>query len=273
MWSTIEPQVLVEQAYPKLVEDFKQSKIKPKKPSKRRKNAAVENSSISEPSKKKTRKKKVKNKEIEDLETSLKELKIIPKKKIATIDNFLKKALLNNQKRSLEIFGQTSTPAKSKDDTSELDFSSFLENGNDSDLSDIIERIISRKPDYIENLKKNNLDISDSETNSNEMNSSSFFINNPVQNDLFEQTFDKRDDNEMDSTEEYDYDEDLRYIEASNEDKENCETEKTNETGDSKKENNTENNISKAENNYISDEEDSFCNNYIPLLERLKKFK
>lgn len=86
LWSTIEPQGLVEKAYPELVEAFKKSKIKPPKPSKRKKKQTEcdnkENTSITAPVVKKARKPrslKNRNKEddlLENLENSFKQLEV-----------------------------------------------------------------------------------------------------------------------------------------------------------------------------------------------------
>ncbi|KAG5861072.1 hypothetical protein JTB14_034559 [Gonioctena quinquepunctata] len=127
----------------------------------------------------------------------------------------------------------------------------FNDEDDDLDLSDIVEGIISRKPEYIkDNLKKNNfqLDMVEVENMSSGINcnASSFFITNPVEDDMFEQSLNVKEDS-GESTEEYEFDENvcLKNVE-----------------GPTQSTNSNENN-----DNY---EEDSFCDIYIPLLERLK---
>ncbi|CAH1118282.1 unnamed protein product [Phaedon cochleariae] len=282
IWSTIEPQILVDKAYPKLVEDFRLSKIKPKT-SKRKKKAGTEelvkNSSISEPvlkkpKKKQDNKKKGNKKALDNLENSFNELQIdLPKKNVATLDNYLRKAVLNSHKQknageSLGIPVLTSTPSKSSNGS--FDISSFCDENDDLDLSDIVEGIVSRQPNYFQDdLKKFNLKLDTSEHYQECMdaNSSSFFITNPVEFDLFEKTFDHEDES-GESTDEYEFDE--------NEFRNMCETEAQELVDDY-----NENEIGSAEDKIISEhvegvlaeDDDSFCVKYVPLLERLKKFK
>lgn len=213
------------------MEAFKQSKIKPPKTSKRKKNQKVsenkENTSVTAPVVKKARKTKstkIKNSEdniLDNLENSFKELNMeTDKKKSATIDNFFKRAVLNNAqnfvqrqdtKENDEIYFdnqviQTSTPSKSGQNVN-TNWSSFYDDEDDADLSGIIEGIMARNPDFIQDLKKLNLSCIKDIKLPNDDNNSSFFVSNPVENDLFEKTF-----NELihidsgDSTEEYELD-------------------------------------------------------------------
>lgn len=110
--SSIEPQELIEKAYPDLVAAYKQSKIKPQKPSKRKKQIdelekMLQNTSISEP---------------------------IVKKRIPTIDSYFKRVVEENK---------CSTPVKKSDV-----LTSSFEDEDDADLSDIISEIIQQKPNF-----------------------------------------------------------------------------------------------------------------------------
>jgi hypothetical protein len=152
LWSTVEPQNLVENAYPVLVEEFEDSK-KPKN-RKKKKNPVDEidnllkNVSITGPSKSKK------------------------SKKLHTLDDFVVKA---------------STPKKVVQNCSfSLDQSNFGDE-NDLDVSDIVDKIIDKKvPPYVpENLGKLGLKLTDEECNID----CSFFVDEMVENDLFEKTF------------------------------------------------------------------------------------
>nr|CAH7758679.1 unnamed protein product [Callosobruchus chinensis] len=252
LWATIEPQSLIDKAYPDLVEEFRLSKIKPKKVGKRKKKLAE--NSISEPVAKKERKPRAKKKLIkdadsEDLERSFGEMRIKAyTKKPTLLDNFLKKQKLDVAlKENLLEFGNsndccTSTPAKLKENNESviLDISDI--DDYDDDLSDIINNIVSKEPSYIkQNLNKIKLEETE---NVNLLNSSSFFITGPVENDAFEQSLNVKDQEESDeSTEEYEIDEVLAVeLDARN------------------------NDVKK----HIADE-DSFSEVYVPLMERLKK--
>lgn len=116
--STIEPQDLVEKAYPDLVEAFKQSKIKP-------------------------RKRKKAGKSVEELGKMLRNTSISePKTKWKKIDSYLKKAVINNYETNGAV---ASTPVKTKECLSTN--SSFIDdNCDDADLSDIVNEIIQQKP-------------------------------------------------------------------------------------------------------------------------------
>ncbi|CAH1953569.1 unnamed protein product [Acanthoscelides obtectus] len=248
LWATIEPQSLVDKAYPELIEEFRLLKMKPKKVSKRKKKEA--DTSASEPVAKKERKKpraktkQLKTDVLKDLEESFGEMHI---KKPTLLDNFLKKQRLGTpQKENVPEFANigdccTSTPAKlqHKDNSEIFEVSGIVD---DDDLSDIINNIVSQKPSYIEqNLKKLNLEKMET---ANLLNSSSFFITGPVENDAFEQSLNVKDHEESeDSTEEYEIDEcELLAVKLDNIDNE-----------------------SKRDTN------DSFSDVYVPLIERLKK--
>ncbi|VEN57561.1 unnamed protein product [Callosobruchus maculatus] len=252
VWATIEPQSLVDKAYPNLVEEFRLSKIKPKKVSKRKKELAE--TSISEPVMKKERKPKAKKKLIkdvssEDLERSFGEMRIQKyAKKPTLLDNFLKKQMFDvAQIGNLKEFGNsndccTSTPAKLKENNKSVIFDISDIDDYDDDLSEIINNIVSKKPSYIEeNLNKINLEQIETV---NLLNSSSFFITGPVENDAFEQSLNVKDQEESEeSTDEYDIDDVLA---TKLDDRDN------------------------DENKPIADE-DSFSEVYVPLMERLKK--
>lgn len=211
-WSSIEPQSLIDVAYPELVEAFKQSKIKPKKPSKRKTKADVvdgigemlKNTSISEPKPKRTRKKK--------------SSKQTANANVKTIDSYLKQAVMNSieKKNATPLKDDSfkcSTPKNKTKTLFDNTLSEILnlnesafDGENDSDLSDIIDEILAQKLPNDLNLQTG---IPPVESHANR---SSFFTNDVVENDLFERTFnemcDKGDDN-SESTEEYEVDEDF----------------------------------------------------------------
>lgn len=174
LWSTIEPQHLVEAAYPDLVRKFKESKMKPaKKPRKRKgKVDGVEdiedmlaNTSIGETGLKpkgKSRKLAAKKAKCVEAGGSFDLKESTPKKCVnLKIDDYFKKALMNNlekirsespeiQIRSEppEILIRSGTPEirTSFQCTSfNMDLSNFGDE-NESDLSDIIDDIIKRDP-------------------------------------------------------------------------------------------------------------------------------
>ncbi|XP_018564614.1 flap endonuclease GEN [Anoplophora glabripennis] len=259
LWSTVEPQNLVDKAYPKLVEIYKQSKIKPKKVSKRKKKDVnidqitdmMTSTSISEPKLKKSRKKKELGGTNEDPKKSKAKVS-----KATALDNFLKTAVVNSHKIKSDALKtqkgdiyKTSTPTKLKQSISfDLDVSKFGDE-DDLEVSDIIEDIISKKPKYIEeNIGKIKLDEFEDDVIRDDVNSSSFFMTNPIENDLFEKTFNDKDES-GDDTVEYDLDE---FIDE-DDDKENKPSEP------------------EKEKNCSSEEDDSFCDKYVPLYERLKK--
>lgn len=218
LWSTIEPQELVEKTYPELVDAYKQTKIKPKKPSKRKKKAAdpveeiegmLKNTSITEKKPKRVRK---------NLKTD-KENK--PTKKL---DSYFKKALVNNVVEKQSVLQEsenvaTSTPSKKRENSKCLDFSGF-EDENITDLSDIVQDIINQEPPMylLKNLEKCGYKLLQNENDKYEnkeihqnVSASSFFMIDPLENDLFEKTFnemcDKVNNDSGESTEEYDVDE------------------------------------------------------------------
>ncbi|KAL3272005.1 hypothetical protein HHI36_022473 [Cryptolaemus montrouzieri] len=218
-WSTIEPQNLVENAYPKLVEDFRISKIKPKKPTRRKNkklnqidelNNSIKNISLSEPAAKKSKKPK---KKINSEETT--ESKIQNKKKnMKTLDSFLKKAIVNNFHNKNTEF--TSTPIKKRGETASVDLSdsmldiSNFEDENESDLSDILDGIMGEDipqcfKDKLEELGYK-IEDNNREFHGENRDSASFFTNSLMENDLFQRTFDQK---YMSSDEEM---EDLEYL-------------------------------------------------------------
>lgn len=142
--SSIEPQHLIETAYPDLVAAYKKSKIKPQKRKKATKKVdelekMLQNTSISEP---------------------------IAKKKMQTIDSYFKRAVVNNFVEKVAC----STPVKK----GELLTSSFEDDEDDADLSDIVSEIIQQKPNFF---------VAQQEQNG------SFFMGEPAENDVFEATF------------------------------------------------------------------------------------
>ncbi|KAL3274730.1 hypothetical protein HHI36_024080 [Cryptolaemus montrouzieri] len=123
-WSTIEPQNLVGNANPKLVEDFRISKIKPKKPTRRKNkksnqidelNNSIKNISLSEPAAKKSKKPKKKINSEETTESKIQNKKI----NMETLDSILKKAIVNNFKNKNTEF--TSTPIRKRGETASVD--------------------------------------------------------------------------------------------------------------------------------------------------------
>lgn len=169
--STNEPQKLVETAYPDLVESFKQSKIKPKKQPRKRKNAVdviekmMENTSISEPK---------------------------PKK---TLDSYFKRAVVNNFEKNTI----SSTPVKL---TNTMDLSLFDDTKDDADLSDIVGEIVATKPKFIlERLLECGYEIQ-------QENNCSFFISEPTENDVFEETFNELCSKNVESSEDDEENED-----------------------------------------------------------------
>lgn len=223
-WSTIEPQELVEKAYPDLVDAYKLSKIKLKKPSKRKAKVKdpvdeiegmLKNTSITETKPKRIRRNLKNNKENE------------PTKKI---DSYFKKALLNNlvekQQNVLQEQGtvMTSTPSKKHETSACFNFSGLEDDDDLSDLSDIVQDIMKQEPPkyLVQNLEKLGYKLLDKETGrkheedkevAQNISMSSFFMNDPIENDLFEQTFSemcsKVDNDSGESTEEYEIDEDV----------------------------------------------------------------
>lgn len=155
--STIEPQELVGKAYPDLVETFKQSKIKPKQ--------------------RKASKRKKAGKAVEDVEKMLQNVSISepkPKRKVKTIDSYFKQALVNNLQKN------SSTPVKASigsanDSFLFLNASAFEDDCDDAELSDIVREIVAQKPLLGEVMQKNS--------------PFSFFMEEPTEDDVFEQTF------------------------------------------------------------------------------------
>lgn len=217
LWSTIEPQNLVEEAYPALVEEFKLSKIKPKKRKKNDPDLATQlgNISISKPAKKRARKPRS-TKQIDELNSSFGGLNIKenpskkkPKPVKNTLDDFVKKALLSCPK---------STPVKGLQNglSFNLDASSFGDEA-DLDLSDVISNIVSRKhvaselkrvaDQYVSNKQiENDAVICLDDTVDGKPEQMSFFMESFAGDDLFEVEFNrtfKNFDSESSDTEEY----------------------------------------------------------------------
>lgn len=210
LWSTIEPQHLVEKAYPELVESFTKSKLKPSK-RKTKKDSNKENAgnllNTSEPVIKKIRKpRKTKNQlteELEILEDSFSKINLKDaKKNLQTIDKFLLKNTVTS-----------STPMKNTKNCSfNLDMSDFEDENNDN-LSEIVDNIINRDiPCLIkDNLKKFKDEYVPEESVEKHLaNASSFFITNPVEDDLFEKTFNMKENESDENTIEYDVNEYLQ---------------------------------------------------------------
>lgn len=285
-WSTIEPQILVEKAYPDLVRSFRESKIKlPKKNKTKKKLMESENkgdASPTVPAVKKAKRtnldKRNEDNDLEMLENSFKELNV--RKKTATLDSFLKKALLRNQTHNLEKkqvndvtklqfdenILQTSTPSKNVN----MNWSSFCDEDDNSNLSDIIDNIVLRKPVFTtNNFQEMNL-LQTMKTSINNRNSSCFFINCPNEDDAFEKTFNEITEiGSEESTEEYELDEINNILDSKDEDVPHTSNVKINNSiekecfGDNEK---------KAKQEVLYD---SFVgiDIDIPLMERIKKEK
>lgn len=157
LWSTIEPQTLVLQAMPVLVQTFIESKMKPKR-TRKAKATTKSKENNSEALLTKPQAKKVKRK-CTDLTTQ-------------KIDVCLTKLDVNTNQFDLD--------------------SSQLQDDTAHDLSDIIESIINdTSPKYLkETLRK--CGYTKAMSNSKELNKSSFFITDVVQEDLFEKSMNNR---------------------------------------------------------------------------------
>ncbi|KAF2896567.1 hypothetical protein ILUMI_09617 [Ignelater luminosus] len=242
LWSTIEPQEMVCKAYPDLVEAFEKSKIKPKKPPKRKKKPKepledienmLANTSISEP-----KSKKKKNKKPQAMANC------------KTIDTFFKKAILNNAETKRVLDEDQLNNVENKivlnENSFNLDASNFGDE-DDIDLSNIVEDIVNRSPPkYIqENLDKlgYNQAVIDDKIQV-DMSESTFFISRAVENDLFEKSMHYISGSS---------DEELEVLEDPLETKENVII------------NDTENTNIKSKN-----ADDSYSEEYIPLLTRIK---
>lgn len=220
LWSTIEPQNLVEEAYPALVEEFKLSKVKPRKRKKNDLAAQPGDTSISKPAKKRTRKQRS-TKQIDELNSSFGGLNLKEKpskKKLKpvknTLDDFVKKAILSCPK---------STPVKGNENgvSFNLDASSFGDEA-DLDLSDVISNIVSRKHvadelkrvavEYVGSKQVVNDDvICLDDTVDGKPEQMSFFMESFAGDDMFEVEFNrtfKNFDSEGSDTEEYNVDAD-----------------------------------------------------------------
>lgn len=202
LWSTIEPQKFVETAYPELVSAFLATKKKPVKRKTKKDAENLLNTSASEPIIKKVRKPrkpKTQPDALNVLEDSFSKLNInLNKRNVPTLERFLTKETV-----------ASSTPLKSQC-SFELDMSNFED--DDDNLSDIVDNIISRETPCVIQEKVKEFKAEYIEENRMEMcNASSFFITNPIEEDLFEKTFnDRRVSESEEKTEEYDLDEYLQ---------------------------------------------------------------
>ncbi|XP_066148801.1 flap endonuclease GEN [Euwallacea fornicatus] len=276
LWSTIEPQLLVEKAYPELVEQFKQSKVNPKKVREKRKrdvkelSEQLQNVSISQPLVKKLTKSRIaKTKNIDVIENPNSSIKPLNTKKAIntntrkhkakkvdvaqkTLDTFVKKATLNSysQKATLSPIEKYSTPVKGtrSEPVFDLDMSLFSDE-SDGDLSDIVDKIISKNQaankfkniaeNYLNNQGNADITALNKTQYSHISNSASFFTTNPGDDvDMFERDFNETYKDFRSDTEEYEFDDD---------------------SGE------------EVEHPKELDSDDSFCEkNYIPLYDRLK---
>lgn len=193
----MEPKILVDEAYPELVQAFESSKKKTKAKGTKKKISE-------EPPAKKVRKEKKNNGEGSSKNS---------KKKQLGLDNFLKKAVLNSQKvnsskTNVQEEVKTSTPMKTvaRNSTFISDLSDFGD-GDELDLSGIVLDIMANKPDYMQkSINKSNVEISLEDSLEDLANASSFFITNPVENDLFEHTFNMMyESDESEETDENDF--------------------------------------------------------------------
>lgn len=170
LWSTVEPQDLMEKAYPQLVTEFNASKQKQNKGGK---------------------KKRV----VDEIDGLMKSLSIKKKKKKkTTLDDFvfrlastpidkstIERKSPRKQLEPLEL-EQKFLDQKSLD-MWELEMSNFGDE-NDMDVSDIVENLIKR--DIPKDVKEN---LENLKVQLNKNLNCSFFVNEYVENDLFEKTF------------------------------------------------------------------------------------
>ncbi|XP_030768184.1 flap endonuclease GEN [Sitophilus oryzae] len=202
LFVTIEPQVLVNVAYPDLVEAFNLSKIKPpKKPSKRKKRQIDE---LAE---------NLANTSITEVTTT--KVKPKPRKTQKTLKNLLnKKEIIKKSVAKDDVALSSSTPCKiiNKNTSFNFDVSRFGDE-SDLDVSGIIEEIVSKKTvanelrniadEYIRSCNKqednsdekldnfNEFDV-ECDTKDNQIHCSSFFITEQENEDLFEKTFNEK---------------------------------------------------------------------------------
>lgn len=188
----------MEEAYPTLVEEFKLSKIKPKKRKKNDRATQLGDISISKPAKKRTRKPRT-TKQIDDLNSSFGtlNLKEKPSKKKPvknTLDDFVKKALLTCPK---------STPVKGTQNELSFNLDATFGDETDLDLSDVISNIVSRKhvanelkrvaDEYVGNNKQivNDDVICLDDTDDGKPEQMSFFMESFAGDDMFEVEFNR----------------------------------------------------------------------------------
>ncbi|KAK9892522.1 hypothetical protein WA026_020507 [Henosepilachna vigintioctopunctata] len=219
LWSTIEPQQLVEKAYPNLVNSFKKSASKPKRPCRVVKKLnqldelsnSLGNISINEPTTKKAKKnspKKNRKKEHFKKELKTKELTT----NVKTLNDYFRKAVENkfNNKSGLEY---TSTPIKNCNSLSTIQWESSVNiskfmDDSDSNVSDVLDEIMSEKiPNcFKQKLEKMGYKISNDLESGKNDNTATFFINSYTDNDLFQRTFDEKcmsDEENIDLKDEY----------------------------------------------------------------------
>lgn len=202
LYSTIEPQHLVRAAFPDLVQAYELSKVKPKKPSKRRKKVAdpvhdlenqLANTSITEEPPIKKKNKRGGKKE--------------PKGK--TIESYFKKAVINSfNKANTPAKEEQTYPSNTEESWLDLDRSRFGDESDfDLDLSDIMDEIVQRKcptviSDSLEKLGYQLATVNNCDSEESEDLNSSFFISTPIDDDPFERsllrvrTSDSEDDDE-----------------------------------------------------------------------------
>ncbi|XP_060533504.1 flap endonuclease GEN [Cylas formicarius] len=223
LWSTVEPKGLMEQAYPELVQQYEQSKVKPRKTGKRK------NKNGDDVMVKKTRKPRVKKGPVGELELSFSKMSV-REPKLKTLESFLKRATNNAFSTPVKGSGEVqvqfdvdkalSTPVKvfeGVQPTFDPDMSGFGDE-DDLEVSDIVGNIVSkRKFDCVDRvIEKYASELGDPsdcravlDGDVCAINSSSFFMSNPAEeNDLFERTFHVNlDTSSGDETEEYEVDE------------------------------------------------------------------
>ncbi|CAG9861054.1 unnamed protein product [Phyllotreta striolata] len=195
LWSTVEPQNLVDKAYPELVETYRQSKIKPK--ATRRKNKNKNLDEISEMLK-----------ECHTNATKPKRIRQTKKSKSSKGDSL--------KQNSLDDFLKHQKPASKV--TKDLDDSLFDDEDNNEDLSLIIENIISKTPSNLKNINIANYLTFDEDTEepieNTASNRTSFFVSHPTEDDIFEKSFHELKYNDEDTIH-YEYNE-LEYNDDNN---------------------------------------------------------
>ena len=292
LWSTVEPQHLVENAHPELIEEYRRTRAKPKATRKRQKNQvgqleeALCNISISEPKPKRKPTRKVSRPDKSN-GTCAKKSKSTKQK---TLDKFLKisKDVCNGKKtNTARVDFHEGDPHTLFSDSFNFDLSRFGDE-DDLDLSSVVESIVRRKPTYCTDAKIEKLERHDVSTNTfaendrNEdtavsestkkcLNKSNFFLDGDDVNDAFEMTFNKLSsdgESEGSATDSQEYKSDL----------ENCELNSERAPSDAKPDLDTSNKLRGGQNESDSTRNDdvqlddsfSYVINRIPLSERVK---